>query len=173
MGDVVEVGPTLGNVRRIGIRSSTIHTSDGADVIVPNGDLISQRLVNWTYTDQRRRIDLPVSITAAADPPALTDLLVRVAAAHPAVLAAPALDGPADGICREQARLLAALLDRALRSLIASAQRGRGIGARGFAKGRISRSNSGTHRRRRNGSAQLIRVTVPAGSGSKSRPITG
>jgi small-conductance mechanosensitive channel len=90
MGDVVEVGPTLGNVRRIGIRSSTIHTSDGADVIVPNGDLISQRLVNWTYTDQRRRIDLPVSVTAVADPPALTDLLVRVAAAHPAVLAAPA-----------------------------------------------------------------------------------
>jgi small-conductance mechanosensitive channel len=90
MGDVVEVGPTLGNVRRIGIRSSTIHTSDGADVIVPNGDLISQRLVNWTYTDQRRRIDLPVSITAAADPAVLADLLVRVAAAHPAVLAVPA-----------------------------------------------------------------------------------
>ena len=90
MGDVVEVGPTLGNVRRIGIRSSTIHTSDGSDVIVPNGDLISQRLVNWTYTDQRRRIDLPVSVTAAADPPVLTDLLVRVAAAHPAVLSVPA-----------------------------------------------------------------------------------
>jgi potassium-dependent mechanosensitive channel len=90
MGDVVEVGATLGNVRRIGIRSSTIHTSDGADVIVPNGDLISQRLVNWTYTDQRRRIDLPVSLTAAADPPVLTELLVRVAAAHPAVLAVPA-----------------------------------------------------------------------------------
>jgi small-conductance mechanosensitive channel len=90
MGDVVEVGPTLGNVRRIGIRSSTIHTSDGADVIVPNGDLISQRLVNWTYTDQRRRIDLPLSITAPADPTTLSELLVRVAAAHPAVLAAPA-----------------------------------------------------------------------------------
>lgn len=90
LGDVVEIGPTIGNVRRIGIRSSTIHTSDGADVIVPNGDLISQRLVNWTYTDRRRRIDLPVSVTAAADPSAVTDLLVRVAAAHPAVL-----DGPA------------------------------------------------------------------------------
>jgi small-conductance mechanosensitive channel len=90
LGDVVEIGPTIGNVRRIGIRSSTIHTSDGADVIVPNGDLISQRLVNWTYTDRRRRIDLPVSVTAPADPSAVTDLLVRVAAAHPAVLAAPA-----------------------------------------------------------------------------------
>jgi small-conductance mechanosensitive channel len=90
LGDVVEIGPTIGNVRRIGIRSSTIHTSDGADVIVPNGDLISQRLVNWTYTDRRRRIDLPVSVTATADPSAVTDLLVRIAAAHPAVLDEPA-----------------------------------------------------------------------------------
>ena len=90
VGDVVEIGPTIGNVRRIGIRSSTIHTSDGADVIVPNGDLISQRLVNWTYTDRRRRIDLPVSVTATADPAAVMNLLIRVAAAHPAILDVPA-----------------------------------------------------------------------------------
>ena len=90
VGDVVEVGPTIGDVRRIGIRSSTIHTSDGADVIVPNGDLISQRLVNWTYTDRRRRIDLPVGVSATADPTAVTNLLSRVAAAHPAVLHVPA-----------------------------------------------------------------------------------
>jgi len=50
----------------------------------------SQRLVNWTYTDRRRRIDLPVSVAAGADPSAVTDLLVRIAAAHPAVLAVPA-----------------------------------------------------------------------------------
>jgi len=46
--------------------------------------------VNWTYTDRRRRIDLPVSVAAGADPSAVTDLLVRIAAAHPAVLAVPA-----------------------------------------------------------------------------------
>ena len=90
VGDVVEIGPTIGNVRRIGIRSSTIHTSDGADVIVPNGDLISQRLVNWTYTDQRRRIDLPVHVVATADPACVTDLLVRVAGANAGVLSVPA-----------------------------------------------------------------------------------
>jgi small-conductance mechanosensitive channel len=64
-GDMIEVGPLQGEVKRIGIRSSTVRTFDGADVIVPNASLISERLVNWTFSDRARR-----SISRSASPTA-------------------------------------------------------------------------------------------------------
>ena len=54
-GDIIEVGALMGVVKEIGIRSSIIKTYDGSEVIVPNGNLISNELINWTLSDQRRR----------------------------------------------------------------------------------------------------------------------
>jgi small-conductance mechanosensitive channel len=65
--DVVELGPLEGEVTRIGIRSSTVRTFDGAEVIVPNGNLISEQLVNWTLTDQKRRVKVPVGVAYGTD----------------------------------------------------------------------------------------------------------
>ena len=48
----------LGTVRRIGVRSSTVRTFDEAEVIVPNSDLISSHVVNWTKSDQLRRMEV-------------------------------------------------------------------------------------------------------------------
>jgi small-conductance mechanosensitive channel len=56
VGDTIEVGSLTRVVKRIGIRSSTIRTFDGSEVIVPNGNLITNELVNWTFSDQLRRI---------------------------------------------------------------------------------------------------------------------
>jgi len=58
--DKIEIEGILGNVSSIGIRASTIRTFDGAEVIVPNGDLISQRVVNWTLAARRQRVTIPV-----------------------------------------------------------------------------------------------------------------
>src|SRR5699024_4314169 len=63
IGDYIEIGDKMGQVLEIGIRSSTLLTDQGAKVIVPNGDLLSGRLVNWTFsnTDIRVNFELVVS----------------------------------------------------------------------------------------------------------------
>ncbi len=62
VGDVVEIGTQTGTVKQIGIRSSKITTYDGADIIVPNGDFITQKLTNWTHSNSYRRIELIVGV---------------------------------------------------------------------------------------------------------------
>jgi small-conductance mechanosensitive channel len=57
VGDRLETTSHLGIVTRIGIRSSTVRTFDGAEVVVPNGDLISKEVINWTLSDQVRRVE--------------------------------------------------------------------------------------------------------------------
>ena len=89
LGDIVEVGGTAGEVQRIGIRSSTIRTGQGAEVIVPNSSLISDRVVNWTLSDRKRRMDVKVGVAYGSDPERVIELLEKVATTHPQVLAAP------------------------------------------------------------------------------------
>ncbi len=89
VGDTVEVGQLLGDVRRIGIRSSTVRTFDGAEVIVPNGNLISNEVVNWTLSDQLRRIEIPVGVAYGTDPQKVLDILVGVAREHEDALKYP------------------------------------------------------------------------------------
>jgi small-conductance mechanosensitive channel len=90
VGDTVELGNVQGKMRRIGIRSSTLRTFEGADVIVPNASLISDRVVNWTLSDRLRRIDIDVGVEYGNEPQRVLDLLLDVAKAHPAILPDPA-----------------------------------------------------------------------------------
>jgi len=90
LGDMVEVGGTTGEVRRIGIRSSTIRTFQGAEVIVPNSSLIAERVVNWTFSDRRRRMEIKVGVAYGTDPERVLALLESVARGHPGVLEDPA-----------------------------------------------------------------------------------
>ena len=48
VGDTVEVGDLIGTVRRIGIRASTVHTFLGADIVVPNSQMVAEKVTNWT-----------------------------------------------------------------------------------------------------------------------------
>jgi small-conductance mechanosensitive channel len=77
-GDIIEVGTLLGTVREIGIRSSVIRTYDGSEVITPNGNLISQDLINWTRTDLKRRGEVLVGVAYGTDPQRVIDLLLEV-----------------------------------------------------------------------------------------------
>ncbi len=89
VGDTVEVGDLMGNVQQMGIRSSTVKTFDGSEVIVPNANLISNQVTNWTMSDRRRRIQLPVKVAFGNDPHQTLELLIKVAREHQGVLEFP------------------------------------------------------------------------------------
>ena len=77
-GDVVEIGGTSGKVREIGMRATTLSTFEGADVVVPNGMLLSEKLINWTLSDMDRRIDVNVGVAYGSDPNQVLQLLMDV-----------------------------------------------------------------------------------------------
>jgi small-conductance mechanosensitive channel len=76
IGDVIEVGTRSGTMKEIGIRSSKILTTDGAEVIIPNGDLISQTVVNWTLSNSNRQIGLVINTAYGVDINKIKDLLL-------------------------------------------------------------------------------------------------
>jgi small-conductance mechanosensitive channel len=67
IGDLVEVGDKVGRVREIGVRSSTLLTKEGAEVIIPNGDILSTKITNWTLSNSQQRLEMDVSINGASD----------------------------------------------------------------------------------------------------------
>ncbi len=89
-GDIIEVGTLWGTVKEIGIRASTIFTFDGAEVIVPNGNLISNELINWTLTDRYRRVEVVVGVKYGTDPDKVLQLLRDVAESQEDILKEPA-----------------------------------------------------------------------------------
>ena len=68
VGDRVQTASYFGIVTGIGIRASTIRTFDGAEVVVPNGDLVAKEFVNWTRTDRTRRAEVLVRVALGTDP---------------------------------------------------------------------------------------------------------
>ena len=89
VGDVIQVDDAVGVVERIGIRASVVSTASGSEVIVPNGKLISDRVINWTLSGRRRLIDLPISVVLQSDPQKVINILEEVAKGHAAVLQEP------------------------------------------------------------------------------------
>jgi small-conductance mechanosensitive channel len=90
VGDRVQLDDLIGVVSTIGIRASRVRTFDGSDVMVPNGDFISARVINWTLSDQRRRVILPVGVAYGTKPARVLEILEQVAQRNPDVLAEPA-----------------------------------------------------------------------------------
>lgn len=89
VGDFVEVSGVLGEVTRISIRSSIIRTFVGSEVIVPNGDLISKDVTNWTLSNSRRLVEVLVGVAYGSDPHLVSEVLKKVAEKHEEVLAEP------------------------------------------------------------------------------------
>jgi len=90
VGDLIEVGPLTGEVKRIGIRSSVVRTSQGAEVIVPNAELVSKDVVNWTRSDRQRRYDIDVGVAYGSEPEQVMRLLVEAAGEVPEIMKSPA-----------------------------------------------------------------------------------
>lgn len=88
-GDIVEVNNLLGKVNKIGVRSSRITTFDGSEVVVPNNNLISNDLINWTLSDNIRRLEIIVGTSYDADPNLVLKILAEVASEQGTVLKNP------------------------------------------------------------------------------------
>lgn len=90
LGDAIEVDSEMGEVTNIGVRSSSIRTYSGAEAIIPNGDLISKKVVNWTLADRDRRSKIRMRTSASADPNFVIALFNKVATDHDCTFKDPA-----------------------------------------------------------------------------------
>ena len=75
IGDIIEVNNRMGTVKEIGIRSSKLATSEGSEVIIPNGDLISQNVVNWTLSNTNRQVEISISVASGTEIAKVTQTL--------------------------------------------------------------------------------------------------
>jgi len=89
VGDTVQIQGLTGEVRRIGMRSSTLRTVDGAEVIVPNGTLIQDTVTNWTLSDQPRRLEIQVGVAYGTEPQKVIAILRETASRKPELLKRP------------------------------------------------------------------------------------
>jgi potassium-dependent mechanosensitive channel len=92
VGDLIQVGDQTGVVRRIGIRASIIALDDKSQLIIPNGQLISEKVTNRTVSSLQKRMELTIGTAYGEDPEQVIALLVKTAAAHPNVTKNPAPD---------------------------------------------------------------------------------
>jgi small-conductance mechanosensitive channel len=91
-GDIIAAGDTEGRMLSIGLRSSVLRTRAGIEIVVPNSEIVSARVANYSLHDTLSRVDLPVGVSYSADPNALSSLLLAVAKEEAAVLESPAPD---------------------------------------------------------------------------------
>jgi small-conductance mechanosensitive channel len=89
VGDKIQFDDLIGKVSSIGIRASKITTFEGSDVIVPNADFISSRVINWTFSDEKRRVIVPFGVSYNTDPEQVLELLLKVAKDHPEIIDSP------------------------------------------------------------------------------------
>jgi potassium efflux system protein len=79
VGDVVTVGDSSGTVSKIEIRATTLIDWDRKELIIPNREFITGKLMNWTLSDSIQRVIFPVGVAYGTDPDKVSRLLMRVA----------------------------------------------------------------------------------------------
>jgi small-conductance mechanosensitive channel len=92
VGDMVVVGGEEGYVRKISVRSTELETFDGAHVLVPNSYFVAEKVKNWTFRNNIRRIAIPIGVAYGSDARQVQAVLLKVAADNPDILKTP---GPA------------------------------------------------------------------------------
>ncbi len=90
LGDVVDVAGMSGTLRDIGMRATIITSFDGAEVVVPNGMLLADKLVNWTLSGSSRRIHVAISTGYGVNPRQTVDLLVGIVRSIDGIASSPA-----------------------------------------------------------------------------------
>jgi small-conductance mechanosensitive channel len=88
-GDVIEVGSTFGSVAYLGARYASVRGRDGKEYLIPNENLITNQVVNWSYSSRLVRLDVPFGVAYDSDLHAVRDLAVEAAKRTNRVLASP------------------------------------------------------------------------------------
>jgi len=90
LGDTVTVGDITGTVTKIRIRAATIIDANRRELVVPNKEFITGRVVNWTLTDRSTRVQVQVGVAYGTDPDDAMKVMIEAAKQHPDVLTDPA-----------------------------------------------------------------------------------
>jgi small-conductance mechanosensitive channel len=91
VGDVIELADgTVGTILHTSARYTLLETIDGREVLIPNEDFITQRMVNWTYSNKRARAEIKISVDYKTDLEQAKELVLAAARAHPKCLSDPA-----------------------------------------------------------------------------------
>jgi small-conductance mechanosensitive channel len=88
-GDVISVGDNFGWVDSMGARYISIVTRDGREFLIPNEDFVTQRVINWSYSNDEVRLDVPFGVSYASDPHKICELAVEAAKSVARVLVSP------------------------------------------------------------------------------------
>jgi small-conductance mechanosensitive channel len=88
-GDVITVGDNFGWVDAMGARYTSIVTRDGREFLIPNEDFVTQRVINWSYSNDEVRLDVPFGVSYASDPHKVCALAVESAKSVARVLVSP------------------------------------------------------------------------------------
>lgn len=88
-GDTVEVNNLMGTVNKIGVRSSKVSTFDGADVVVPNNNLVSNDLINWTLSSSLKRTEILIGTSYDSNPNQVLEILLECANNYPDLVKEP------------------------------------------------------------------------------------
>lgn len=86
IGDHIEIGNKAGVVDEIGVRSSKIKSFDGSDIIVPNGDFLSQHVINWTKQDRRKRLNFVIGVSYDSNLNSVKEIIEKTIEANENVL---------------------------------------------------------------------------------------
>lgn len=90
VGDVVSIDGTTGSVSKIRMRATTIVNWDRQELIVPNKDLITNKLLNWTLSDTTNRIEIKVGVAYGSDMRLASELLKEICKDNPNIMKDPA-----------------------------------------------------------------------------------
>jgi len=89
VGDIIEVGTEMGEIKELGLRATIVQTFDNAEIVVPNSELISGTVTNWTLANKKVRVRVPVGVAYGTDLSKVLSILLSCAEANPIVLATP------------------------------------------------------------------------------------
>jgi small-conductance mechanosensitive channel len=90
VGDMIQLVDLPCQVKKIGLRSTVVTSRDDADIVIPNSDLITNQVTNWTLSERRMRLRIPVGVAYGSDVPLVMRILKEVAESNLSVLSDPA-----------------------------------------------------------------------------------